>query len=498
MIEKWILSLCLFFLVGIVFSQEYGKIFSAEDLKKEIKTESFKTIIINKKIEVKEKIEVPENIDLIVLKEGGFIKKSEEGEIFIKGNFNAPISQVFYNFSPGEVKFNKKNIKEVYPQWWGAKADGNFDDSYAIQSAIDSGVCKVFLPCGRYYIGKTLNITNIWNGLTIEGVGNSEDDNNCSLLIGGTGGIVMDCSGSRYLYLKNFRIKGAESNPSTVGIYFARTKDVQFAEFNTIENVSVFLPHIVEANNGNGTVGIYNYTAELWRARNIHIDADNGVVFTGYNIFKIFSPYREIWTGYPSMSECSIDGTSTIKGNFGPAILIDNGIKIEILNAYLSGGCPEKDKENFCPYTIKIGGHSFWNSHITITGHIERMGNGVLFVESTNITNLKLDVSSSFKGPLIHLKGGSISDSEISILHYERYPSRERSFFAIDSEGSIKNTTFMLEYPQDKFIAPKVMFKGVILKGAIPIEEIKKNLKVKEGSSFLLIGEENFLMYNIK
>jgi hypothetical protein len=42
------------------------------------------------------------------------------------------------------------------------------------------------------------------------------------------------------------------------------------------------------------------------------------------------------------------------------------------------------------------------------------------------------------------------------------------------------------------------MFKGVILKGAIPIEEIKKNLKVKEGSSFLLIGEENFLMYNIK
>ena len=495
MLEKGLLI--SFLLVGSIFSQGYIRITKIEDLKEKIKSGNVETLLIDKKIEIKEKIEIPENIDLIVLKGGGFVKNFEKGSLFIKGGFNAPFSQVFYGFSPGEVKLNKKNIKEVYPQWWGAKADGISDDSLAIQSAIDSGVCKVFLPCGKYYIGKTLNITNIWNGLTIEGVGNSEDDNNCSLLIGGTGGIVLDCSGSRYLYLKNFRIKGANSNSSTVGIYFARTKDIQFAEFNTIENVSVFLPHIAEANNGNGTVGIYNYAAELWRARNIYISADNGVVFTGYNIFKIFSPYREIWKGYPSMSECSIDGTSTIKGNYGPSILIDNGIKIEILNAYLSGVC--KDKEKIFPYAIKIGGTGFWNSHITITGHIERSGHGILFVDSTNITNLKLDVSSSYRGPFICLKNGSISDSEISILHYERSPSRERNFLTQDSEGTIGNTTFTFEYPDDKFVAPNVMFKGTIIKGGhFSTEKIKENLKTKKGSSFLLIGNDNFLWYNIK
>lgn len=95
---------------------------------------------------------------------------------------------------------------------------------------------------------------------------------------------------------------GKES-PSTIGILYARTPEVRFVEFNKRSDVTIRIQSDLKANNGNGTVAVYNYAAELWRAYNVYLLADNAIVFTGYNIFKIRSP-KKIFQQARSTSTC--------------------------------------------------------------------------------------------------------------------------------------------------------------------------------------------------
>jgi hypothetical protein len=49
----------------------------------------------------------------------------------------------------GRVAFSWGRIKEVYPQWWGSRADSATNDTAAIQSAVDSlSAGVVFFPAG--------------------------------------------------------------------------------------------------------------------------------------------------------------------------------------------------------------------------------------------------------------------------------------------------------------------------------------------------------------
>lgn len=337
-------------------------------------------------IEIKEPVELRENLILekpVYFLQDGCIIQSGNYKLRIEAPLSAPLKEIFRGFSPGEISFGNGSVKEVYPQWWGAKGDGETDDYGPIQSAINSGCQTVFLPKGRYRITKPLNITNRAHGLNIIGQGQSED---ASIIVGDTGGVVLDASGSRYLYLANFAIVSGEKNLSTVGILFSRTKEVGFVEFNNLENIRIQLRSDGKANNGNGTVGIYNNAAELWRARNIYVLADNPLVFTGYNIFKIESPYTKREEGYVSMSECTVDGASTLHAFLGPALIIENGDTIEVLNAYLT-----RSGEAGFPYAIKV--MNFWAINLTYTGHIE----GFTRFLYTDVSNL---VSCHFKATL--------------------------------------------------------------------------------------------------
>lgn len=458
------------------------KISEFSNINQAIESAEGKDLIIDKKVEVEGKILIPKNVHLFVTNEGGFIKKKGTSAFLsIEGNFTAPLRQIFFNFSPGEVKLNPLIVKECYPIWWGADQKGEIDASDAIQSAIDSGCSKIYLHPGNYLLEKPLNMTHKI-GLVFEGASYSEFGTP-SVLIGNTGGIVIDASGSRYLRLQNFAIEKGKTHPSEVGIYFARTDKIQFSEFNYLEKVRIALSSNPEANNGHGTVGIYNYASELWRATDIYIIADNCVVFTGYNIFNIHSPYANTKPQYPSMSEAIIDGISTLTSIKGSNVIIDNGIAIKILNAYFSGRGETPENS----YAIRIEGTGFWGSHIEITGHIERKG-GILYT-SANLTNIKIDISSGNRGPLIFINKGSINDSELRIMHFERV-SRKREFFAKESIGSISNTTFYVEYPEDEFNAPNLKLLNCIFRGNIPFNILRKNVCVQEGSTFIIIGND--------
>jgi hypothetical protein len=110
----------------------------------------------------------------IVVTDGGVIRLRAGATLTIRGSFSAPLQQVFAG--PGRVLMNGDAGGKLYPQWWGAVADGKADAGAAIQKAVlattqfpydapaaqdFSGANRsatVFMPPGVYSISATIEL----------------------------------------------------------------------------------------------------------------------------------------------------------------------------------------------------------------------------------------------------------------------------------------------------------------------------------------------------
>jgi len=441
---------------------------------------SNKTLVISRPETLEANTIVPAETHLLFLK-GGAIVQSASFTLSLEGPVTASLRPIFSGFKPQEVTLGVGSVPEVYPQWWGAKGDGQTEDTLALQCALDSGCAVIHLPKGRYLLQRPLNLTNRRN-LIIQGEGSAEGAG--TALLGDTGGLVLDLSGSRQVDLRDFDIVSGESAPATVGILYARSDRVRFVEFNSLTNVGVFLRSLPEANQNHGTVAIYNYAAEIWRARNVYLVADNGVVFTGYNLFQVASPFTPLFTGYPSMSLCTIDGVSTIRGLKGPCVTCDNATRIEILNAYLCGG--GEIQEAF-PYAVKVTGPGFFTYGLTVTGHKERAG-GWLYT-NVNLRNLKLAGTGMGAGSVVHLEPphGSLLNGEIEID-----PLTEQAMNLIHApgeSGAVRNVTLNL-FEGQQIVAPHVEFSGNTIRTSQTLAQAREALKVAPHASYLLLAKD--------
>lgn len=94
----------------------------------------------------------------------------------IEGPFSTGIYQCFIT-TAGEVQFNSTYVEQVYPQWFGAVADGLTDTTAAIAAALASLVLGgiMFLPKGTYRIqrgnGGLVADNIVYNNTTIRGTG---------------------------------------------------------------------------------------------------------------------------------------------------------------------------------------------------------------------------------------------------------------------------------------------------------------------------------------
>lgn len=119
--------------------------------------EDAKAIVIAGSETVESDLTVPSNV-LLRFEMGGVCEVSKGATLSINGPFEAPRTRIFSG--RGKVVFARGGVERVYPQWWGAKADDNVDDTAAIQAAIDSRPTggMVFFPTGRYEISSRLTL----------------------------------------------------------------------------------------------------------------------------------------------------------------------------------------------------------------------------------------------------------------------------------------------------------------------------------------------------
>lgn len=126
---------------------------------------------------------IPSNIHLTV-KKGTIFSIAAGATLTINGTLDAGLYQIFSCTGTGAVKFGDAThwakVKEVYPQWWGAKGDGSQDDVTYIQAAIDC-----FSNANTTYTGGTVYISpgnyliaasglTVGGTITIKGAGGKE------------------------------------------------------------------------------------------------------------------------------------------------------------------------------------------------------------------------------------------------------------------------------------------------------------------------------------
>jgi hypothetical protein len=126
------------------------------------------TLTLSRQNNITADLVIPANITLR-FNQGGSLNIADTKTVTINGHVEAGLYQIFKWTGTGKVVLNK--VKEVYPQWWGAKGDGVTDDTAAIQTALDAMEIGsiLIIPSGQYYISSTLTLTK--NRITIQGTG---------------------------------------------------------------------------------------------------------------------------------------------------------------------------------------------------------------------------------------------------------------------------------------------------------------------------------------
>ncbi len=214
------------------------------------------------------------------------------------------------------------NVRD--PQF-GVVGDGATDDSAAIQRAVDFAKSRsvpnspsviyratVYFPAGYYYLATPINLTST-NGIWLTGDGGSYIN---TIILGSTGGVIFDFSGSSLSGCENFTfITSDRNNRSTIGVLFALAAS---GGLNCgIRNCYFEMNDTPAANGGFGSIGLLNIRSEEFFGRDCLIRANTSIIFsntrnlseTGTN-FTASSPFQTLPTDTGSMGVVSITGTS--------------------------------------------------------------------------------------------------------------------------------------------------------------------------------------------
>ncbi len=144
--------------------------------------------------------------------------------VFMNGLFEAPIDQIFELQGTGRVKLGTREIRDIFPQWWGAKGNGSDDDTDAIQRALDAAAdgidslkrrCVV-LPENTYLVNSTLTIRS-----DLRGQSSSLTGHGAAILYKGQGACLRNITPyTTGMIIRNLKIDMRENtNDNVTGIH---------------------------------------------------------------------------------------------------------------------------------------------------------------------------------------------------------------------------------------------------------------------------------------
>lgn len=168
---------------------------------------------------------VPANVTLKP-ERGAVINIASTKTLTINGGLEAGLYRIFSCTGTGKVSFGAGVVKEVYPEWWGAKADGTTNDQPAIQLAVDSlppyvGTSdnaapvytdggKIKLSRGTYYVTSPMVLSNYhW----LDGSGTS------TVIKNGTDSSAAIAVGDGNTFVHRVRITNLSIKGSCTGVY---------------------------------------------------------------------------------------------------------------------------------------------------------------------------------------------------------------------------------------------------------------------------------------
>lgn len=162
-------------------------------------------------------LNIPANISLKV-ERGATIAIADSKTLTINGGLEAGLYQVFSCTGTGKVAFGAGAVKEVYPEWFGAKADGATSDYSAITAAaasVPSGGTLKFLSGRTFATIQTVTLPRSIN-IAMEGTLLYTGSANEPALVVGTSGTSN--AGVRMELAVNRSSTSDWSNEGSIGI----------------------------------------------------------------------------------------------------------------------------------------------------------------------------------------------------------------------------------------------------------------------------------------
>lgn len=239
---------------------------------------------------------------------------------------NAPTTaaSVQWISGAGRVAFGQSSVKEVYPEWWGAKPDGTTDCTPSINLALQSGCTNIKFGLGKYRLNTCIDVTNkgvkpiIFSGVGAPYGGQPATFEGTTIL-GYTNTWMVDCTGSSFVEMKDILFLGITSK---AGLLFARTDASPYVLYSRLQRVYVYIPTNPTFTSV-GSIALFGDKTENQVVEQCWFEADTAYVTTLYNDLSIASVYATITNDPRYVTNTDVSHRQNVyKGITGAAMLL--------------------------------------------------------------------------------------------------------------------------------------------------------------------------------
>jgi len=328
---------------------------------------------------------------------------------------------------------------------------GSLDLSSALQTAIDYLATKsggeIFFPAGTYLFKTAINLTsdNSTSRAYIHLIGTGQG----TVFNAQTGSRLFDCIGSNFLTFRDFYVVSVGATPSIIGWQIARGLQVNYCHFLRIEDVTCELQSIHTANNGFGTIGVFNAEGEDNSYINGYFATNTPLMLTRIGAFHgvTITSYVAVSVTSVSFGMLSFGGKTTLQAwNYWcPALFMDGVNSLSMPNVHMTSSLSpwDSDTTGTNVWAIETGSSSpcFTIQH---TGLIETfvrymaMGNTV---QAMNVNVFVAANGATTNDYMIGLVNHTLIDCDIKLINGDAGTARRN---IVLGTGIVKNCNLNL------------------------------------------------------